>query len=61
MQDSIVGLGEFATSARGGVTWVSHLSPNGVIKILPHEGVLCEGQTLEDHTRLVMCVIQEEW
>ena len=45
----------------GGVTVVSHPYLDSVIGTRPHEGVLCKGQMLQDHTRMLTCVVQEEW
>ena len=46
---------------RGGVTWVSYLYLDGVIRTLPHVGAPCESQILQGHTHLLTCVVQEEW
>ena len=59
LQDPAVGMGEFASSVGGDVTWLSHLCPDGVIGKLPYEGAPRESQMQQDHTRLLMCMVQD--
>ena len=42
------------------VTSESHPSPDVDIKTRPHEGVLFEGQRLQDHAHVLTSVVQEE-
>ena len=57
LQDLVVRLEEFATGAGGGVTWVSHLYHDGVIKTRSREVAPREGQMLQDQTHLLTCVV----
>ena len=61
LDDPAVRLGEFATDAAQGVTGMSHPCTDGVIGAQHHQGAPCEGQRLQDHTRMLTCVVQEVW
>ena len=58
-KDPAVRLGEFMTGAEQGVIGMSHPCIDGVIGEQHHQGALCEGQRLQDHTRMLMCVVHE--
>ena len=58
-KDPVVRLGEFVTGAEEGVTWMSHHYTDGVIRAWHHQGALCERQRLQDHARMLTCVVQE--
>ena len=57
LDDPAVKLGEFATGAVQGVTGMSHPCTDGVIGARHHQGAPCEGQRLQDHTRMLTCVV----
>ena len=59
LDDPAVRRGEFATGAVQGVTRMSHPCIDGVIGGRHHQGALSEGQRLQDHTRMLTCVVQE--
>ena len=59
LNDPVVRLGEFATDAVQGVAGMSHPCTDGVIGARHHQGAPFEGQRLQDHTRMLTCVVQE--
>ena len=59
LDDPEVRLGEFATGAVQGVIGMSRPCTNGVIGARHHQGAPCEGQRLQDHTHMLMCVVQK--
>ena len=59
LDDPAVRLGEFAIGAEQGVAMMSHPYTDGVIRARNYQGALCEGQRLQDHTRMLTCVAQE--
>ena len=59
LDDPAVRLGEFATGAVQGVTGMSHLCTDGVIGARHHQAAPFEDQKLQDHTRMLTCVVQE--
>ena len=54
-----VRLGELTTGAEQSVIGMSHPYTDGVIGARHHQGALCEGQMLQDHISMLMCVVQE--
>ena len=59
LDDPAVRLGEFATGVVQGVPGMSHPCTDGVIGARHHQGAPFEGQRPQDHTRMLMCVVQE--